>query len=732
MSQSGPNGGLSIRLRQLVPMDGANAQTILQEVKHAMIQVYEHNAKTLYFEQVYRKAYNLVLHKYGDLLYNCIATTMQENLMNEAGRLVGIPDENLLKELLGKWEHHKTSTLIFKDLFMYVDRVYVTQHNKAKIYVLGLRTFRDVVLFDERIRHRLRSLLLKHIREERFGNAVDHDLLRSTLNMLVDVGGIDGINVYNMEFEQHFLKETETFYLNESQKYIALNSCSEYLVKAEQRLNEESERVVNYLSSSTEAKLTEIVVHALIAQHAAALLAMDKNGQQMMENDKFEDLKRLYALFSRVPSTLDLLRASIGDFTKQRGLEIAAKFEKASEAVSFVKESLALEAKTSHILRACFRGEKKAEKAIQDAFDDFLNKDSHAANCLALYFDHMMRGDKALATEDLDETLDHVMSIFRHIQGKDVFEGSYRATYAKRLLSGKSVSEDSERLVHTLLQKECGHQYVTKLLGMSSDMKHSSVCMEKFRQEVDTTALPAELSVSVLTTGHWPVASLPQCELPIDACAMRDAFSASYLKSYEGRKLVWQTNMGSAIMKCDFPEGKRELSVSTYQMCMLMLFNSRTTVTLDAFRQQCKIPEVEMRRHLLSLCTPRLRILRKASKGKGISDDDSFTVNTEFTHKMRRINVPLISPKEVTPIESARVPETVEEDRRHLVEAAIVRIMKARRVFDFNGIVSEVTKQLSSRFAPEPQQIKKRIESLIERDFLVRDDENRKKFTYVA
>ena len=55
------------------------------------------------------------------------------------------------------------------------------------------------------------------------------------------------------------------------------------------------------------------------------------------------------------------------------------------------------------------------------------------------------------------------------------------------------------------------------------------------------------------------------------------------------------------------------------------------------------------------------------------------------------------------------------------IEAAIVRIMKARRVLDHNSIVTEVTRQLSARFLPNPNVIKKRIESLIEREFLERD-----------
>lgn len=56
--------------------------------------------------------------------------------------------------------------------------------------------------------------------------------------------------------------------------------------------------------------------------------------------------------------------------------------------------------------------------------------------------------------------------------------------------------------------------------------------------------------------------------------------------------------------------------MSTYQMCILLLFNDCDVLSLDAIRSATGIAETELRRHLLSLCTPKLRILTKASKGK--------------------------------------------------------------------------------------------------------------------
>ena len=58
--------------------------------------------------------------------------------------------------------------------------------------------------------------------------------------------------------------------------------------------------------------------------------------------------------------------------------------------------------------------------------------------------------------------------------------------------------------------------------------------------------------------------------------------------------------------------------------------------------------------------------------------------------------------------------------------------MKARKTLFHNELITEVTKQLQVRFRPDPMLIKQRIESLIEREFLKRDDNNSRRYHYVA
>eukprot|EP00297_Palpitomonas_bilix_P017858 CAMPEP_0113918000 /NCGR_PEP_ID=MMETSP0780_2-20120614/33070_1 /TAXON_ID=652834 /ORGANISM="Palpitomonas bilix" /LENGTH=164 /DNA_ID=CAMNT_0000917683 /DNA_START=72 /DNA_END=566 /DNA_ORIENTATION=+ /assembly_acc=CAM_ASM_000599 len=76
--------------------------------------------------------------------------------------------------------------------------------------------------------------------------------------------------------------------------------------------------------------------------------------------------------------------------------------------------------------------------------------------------------------------------------------------------------------------------------------------------------------------------------------------------------------------------------------------------------------------------------------------------------------------------------DTVDEDRKHAIEAAIVRVMKARKTLDHQSLIGEVTTQLISHFKVEPRGVKKRIEELIAREYLERDQENPNMFKYLA
>jgi len=76
--------------------------------------------------------------------------------------------------------------------------------------------------------------------------------------------------------------------------------------------------------------------------------------------------------------------------------------------------------------------------------------------------------------------------------------------------------------------------------------------------------------------------------------------------------------------------------------------------------------------------------------------------------------------------------EILQREREFAIEAAIVQVMKKAMTLDWNQLQVKVVEKLQPRFLPEARMMKKRIESLIQRGFLARDEQNIKNLNYIA
>ena len=76
------------------------------------------------------------------------------------------------------------------------------------------------------------------------------------------------LEVYRSAFESPFIKATETYYQAESEQFLAGNSVTEYMKKAEARLQDEENRVDLYLHASTRKALIAKCEEVLVKNHA--------------------------------------------------------------------------------------------------------------------------------------------------------------------------------------------------------------------------------------------------------------------------------------------------------------------------------------------------------------------------------------------------------------------------------------------------------------------------------
>ncbi|XP_072675388.1 cullin-4B-like isoform X5 [Canis lupus baileyi] len=324
---------------------------------------------------------------------------------------------------------------------------------------------------------------------------------------------------------------------------------------------------------------------------------------------------------------------------------------------------------------------------------------------------------------------EHLSAVLQ--KGKDVFEAFYKKDLARRLLLGKSASVDAEKSMLSKLKQECGTAFTNKLQGMFKDMELSKDIMIQLKQYMQNQNIPGniELTVSILTTSFWPTYIPKEIQLPPEMERLQENFRNFYLSKHSGRKLQWQSTLGHCVLKAEFKKGKKELQVTLFQTLVLLMFNEGDHFSLEEIKMATGLEDRELRRTLQSLACGRARVLIKNPKGKDVEDGDRFFCNEEFNHKLFKIKINQIQEKE-TIEEHTITTQRVFQDRQYQIDAAIVRIMKIRKTLNHNVLLSELYNQL--KFTLKPSDLKKRIESLIERDYMERDKENPNQYKYIA
>ena len=189
-------------------MDEDYANRTWQTLHDAISEIHKQNASGLSFEELYRNAYNMVLHKFGDKLYSGLTQTITKHLQTVAAEVQATQDDRFMLELKDKWDKHKLSSIMIRDILMYMDRTYVASQKKTPVYERGLQIFRDEVCRSPRIRDRLLQMLLNLVQRERQGEMIERSLVKTVTSMLVELGR----DVYAKDFEVAFLQSSATFY----------------------------------------------------------------------------------------------------------------------------------------------------------------------------------------------------------------------------------------------------------------------------------------------------------------------------------------------------------------------------------------------------------------------------------------------------------------------------------------------------------------------------------------
>lgn len=635
------------------------------------------------------------------------------------------------------------------------DRYYIEHHSLPSLRDSGLAAFKSVVFTP--VRSHITQHMLDKVDLERDGEVVDRALLKSCSEVFVAMG-MGRLDVYHKDLEAPLLQSTRTYFSAAAAQWLTSLDVPSYLQRAEAALTAEAIRVQHYLHESTEGRLLGVLEEVLLQAHQADLLGSPTGVSTMLERSAQQDLARMYRLFSRVNGGLIPLARAVREHIQRAGLAMVATREDATKVVpgaakpkgaaaaaadvQFVKDLLDLLHTSKTLITGVFGGHSLFQKALKDAFEVFVNKDvaCKTSNTVAIaaYADRLLRaGGERLSDDATEKELQRVLGLFTYIVDKDMFGESYRQALSKRLLSGRSASREAEKSMVSKLKLACGAQYTSKLEGMLKDLEQGQESFKAFdswvaarREEGDAQvlALPKyDFAAHVLTTGWWPASKHIPLSLPPPMLAWQNMYERYYSSTTTVRRLQWVAAQGTAVVKGNFAV-PYDFTVTTLQAATLLFFNevpAGAALSLKDVISALGCSEDVVKRVLHSLSCGKYKVLNKTPPGRTIGAADTFAVNGSFQASARKIRVPMAS------LEDTGSVKRVQEDRRVAIDAAIVRIMKSRQTLTHQALFAEVLSALSL-FQPNPKLIKRRIEYMLDADYIERDDDDVNTYHYVA
>ncbi|KAI0762521.1 Cullin-domain-containing protein [Fomes fomentarius] len=663
---------------------------------------------------------------------------------------------------------------LLQSLLAYLDTLYVAEKTQQpRIEHLAYSIYTDSVIRSPRVTQAIMEGFADWLEWERTNTYVHlpvksrspssltictRDRQEHALRPIVKqlVRHIYSFGLYDDVIESTYLNLTHAYYTKESNDLVANGvTAANFLNKHDERVKQESERAADVLLDRSFASVKDTAQGALVT---GRLQWLAKDALKVFfETKQDTKLQSMYNTFSKVGG-LKVLSAAFKAYVQQHVKEIVTDAEHDEDMVPRLLEfkshadtivhtvfvdrtsatapSQPIASTSSAVPTTPVQPNRDFTYGLIDAFEaGFKSRRNKPAEMIAKHMDKALRrGQKGKQDEVFEAELERVLALYRFTDDMDVFRTFYQRALAKRLLLGRSASDDVEKAVLKKLKENYDPEFGMGDL-MFKDLELSREMMANFltnaEKEGDASRLH-KLNVMVLQRSWWPFAARAKnVDLPAWMGQDLDAYRDFYRIKHQGHKLDWDHALGTATLKARFKNVEKELSVSLHQAVVLLLFNENDELSVAEIQAQTGLERAELERTLQSLALGRKHVLKKSTKEKEILETDTFRFNADFTDQRYQIHINSIQAKE-TPEETKRTQNSIEQDRKHALDAAIVRVMKGKKELTYEQLKTATIEAVKRHFVPEVTMIKKRIEGLVEQEYLRRDDEDKNRYFYVA
>ena len=543
---------------------------------------------------------------------------------------------------------------------------------------------------------------------------------------------------YQDEWFKYFESETIKYIRNKAERDIKNNSAPEYVKCELKYLNEEDERLDCYVYGGYHARIKEINYEYLIKNNAQQIVDMDTGINNMFKTKKKDELNEVYQLFSFYPECLKLIQSSFRAYIRERLLALYNDKEFSKDPKKFVPALIDLKKEMDEIVVLCFANDNDFQDQENKEFSVLMSKD-HYPKQLANYADFCMRnGFKGKSEEEIEGTLNDIISIFKNINSKLVFQSETEKKMSDRLIKGLSINMNAEKMLISKLKQENGVTYVSKMNEMISDLEKNKAEYEGYKlSKSHGTPGGIKFNIQVISQSAWDInkSNMEKIEVPLFLQNCIDDFQSFYLGRHQQTKLIWCLSLSRIEIQYLYLQNKNISTSTLPQFLALYYLEQKGNLKLETIATLlgCSVKKViyDIRGLIFN---PSFNPKGTTDKGVILSNIDEKTkefkpsteisINRKFSVNRQKFNtLPLPQKKTADEIKASEMEEAqiIKKYQDNILQATVTRIMKSRIGQETSHVwlVGEASKQVDL-FKAQPQQIKENIEKLIEKNIIKR------------
>ncbi|XP_013788491.1 cullin-2-like [Limulus polyphemus] len=689
----------------------------------------------------------------GDRLYQETKQFLDHHV-HSLYKLVSNSEEGLLCAYHKHWLQYSQGVNYLNKLYMYLNTQHIRKQKFSdadliygclepadqmlEIGELGLDLWKRNMI--EPLKDSLLNLLLEAVRSDRLGDSPNQRVIHGVIDSFVLVEEYKkkgSLQLYREMFETPFLQATGEYYRKEASMLLCESECSQYMVKVLQRLDAENLRSRKFLHPSSYPRVTEECEQRMVADHLKFLHGECVN---MVQQERKKDLQNMYTLLKPVHLGLDSLIKQVQQHITRIGLDSISNLQGDNVPQTFVESVLQVHNKYQRLIKEVFHGDQQFMGALDKACATVINhrttskQPCRTPEFLAKYCDSLLKKSaKGISESEIEDKITQSITVFKYIDDKDIYQKFYSKMLARRLIHSQSMSMDLEETMINKLKQACGYEFTSKLHRMFTDISVSGDLNNKFTSflRTENIDLGINFSIFVLQAGAWPLGQIAISAFAIPQQLERSVqkFEEFYNSKFSGRKLTWLHHLCNAEVKLSYLKKPYIVTMGTYQMALLLLYESADTLSYKELQENTKLNDEQLVKHLQSLVDAKLIMTADEAP---LDAESVLVLNKNYSNKRTKFKISAVVQKESTQQEVEQTHSSVDEDRKLYLQAAIVRIMKARKVLHHNTLIQEVINQAKSRFVPSIAMIKKCVESLIDKQYLERTPHSADEYSYVA